>query len=199
MNKMTSLKNEAIWPFVIRSFQLSYFNFHDAANPMLISFSFSKLLLSLRSKFFMSVANSLFCSRSGFTIDKINFLNSFCKSLYMYGIIGWSIWYMTRNGSNKLAKKEKNCSLAGVTRSSTADLRCSWLFDLGLFGFGNFSQWFTRATICFHISTRRSATALSSTHLYMNDKKIIQSLAKTWSQRAVFYLSAIVESWTFFS
>ena len=152
---------------------MSSFNVDDAANRMLISFSFSKLLLSLRSKFFMSVADLQSCSRSVTRLisqlTRLIFLTVFVSHCTgMEWLV--DVWYMTRNGSNELAKKEKICSLAGVSRSSMADLKCSSLFHLGLFDFGNFAQWLTMATMCFQISTKQSAAALYCTYLQMIKK-----------------------------
>ena len=94
---MKLLKNTAIWLFVTLSFFLSSDSINDDTNPILISFSFTNLLLLLKSSFFKSVADFQICITSGSQMMRALFLAIFwqegdlCFIYLMFRKNRWSI------------------------------------------------------------------------------------------------------------
>ena len=109
--KIISGKKSAIFFFVTRSFFLRSTIAAIVEKPTFISFGFMKLLLMDRLTFIRSASWIQFIIISGLTIRFMIFLMIFNKSLYKYGTMGSSVWYLMR------AIKLKKLSFAGVKRS----------------------------------------------------------------------------------
>ena len=132
--------------------------------PGVVSLGFMKLSSLDRLTFFRSAPLMHFIIISGLTIRLMTFLMILNKSLYKYGTMGSSVWYVIRNGCNNPAIKLKKLSFAGVKRSLTARSRFKNLFEFGVCDFGNFCQKLLILKMFGHISSYHSANCLSSTH-----------------------------------
>ena len=129
-NLITLLKKEEIWFLLIWSVSLSFVIVDNVANPMLMSFNFINVSLLSRSNFKRSLKFLQLTNKSGLNTDcvckyVIIHESSVNMSLYMKGIIGWSVWYDFKNDWRMPATNEKNWILAVVKGSFTAAFRFS--------------------------------------------------------------------------
>ena len=118
---ITSEKKSAIHFFATRSFFLRSTIPAVVEKHTFIFLGFMKLSLLDRLTFFSSALLMHFIIISGLTIRLMIFLLILNKSLYKYGTMGSSVWYLTRNGCNIPATKLKKLSFAGIKRSLLAD------------------------------------------------------------------------------